>query len=84
MTTELQTVDGMLFDHYHLPYFVTDPERMECILEDAYVLVHEKKIGNMRDILPLLEQIARAFWQAAIDYLRRSKRARRWQRLTSS
>src|SRR5204862_3708401 len=42
------------------PYFVTDAERMECVLEDAYILIHEKKIGNMKDLLPVLEQIARA------------------------
>src|SRR5271169_5046583 len=61
MTTELETVDGMQFDRGYLsPYFVTDPERMECVLEDPYILIHEKKIGSMKDILPLLEQIARA------------------------
>jgi chaperonin GroEL len=61
MTTELATVDGMQFDRGYLsPYFVTDPERMECVLEEPYILIHEKKIGSMKDILPLLEQIARA------------------------
>src|ERR1700737_3380081 len=61
MTTELQTVDGMQFDRGYLsPYFVTDPERMECVLEHPYILLHEKKISNMKDLLPLLEQIARS------------------------
>src|SRR3989441_982982 len=61
MTTELETVDGMQFDRGYLsPYFVTDAERMECVLEDPYILIHEKKISNMKDLLPLLEQIVRA------------------------
>src|SRR5271155_3256353 len=61
MLTELQTVEGMQFDRGYLsPYFVTDPERMEVVLEDPYILIHEKKIANMKDLLPLLEQIARA------------------------
>src|SRR5690348_17575079 len=61
MVTELQTVDGMQFDRGYLsPYFVTDAERMEAVLEDPYILIHEKKINNMKDVLPLLEQIARA------------------------
>jgi chaperonin GroEL len=61
MVTELSTVDGMQFDRGYLsPYFVSDPERMECVLEDPYILIHEKKIGNMKDLLPLLEQIARS------------------------
>jgi chaperonin GroEL len=61
MMTELQTVDGMQFDRGYLsPYFVTDPERMECVMEDPYILIHEKKISNMKDLLPVLEQIARA------------------------
>src|ERR1700689_2851480 len=61
MATELQTVEGMQFDRGYLsPYFVTDPERMEVALEDPYILIHEKKISNMKDLLPLLEQIARA------------------------
>jgi len=61
MVTELNTVDGMQFDRGYLsPYFVSDPDRMECVLEDPYILIHEKKISNMKDLLPLLEQIARS------------------------
>jgi chaperonin GroEL len=60
MTTELETVDGMQFDRGYLsPYFVTDPDRMECVLEDPYILIHEKKIANMKDVLPILEQVVR-------------------------
>src|SRR3982750_3736085 len=61
MTTELETVDGMQFDRGYLsPYFVSDPDRMECVLQDPYILIHEKKISTMKDVLPLLEQIARS------------------------
>src|SRR5207247_7576474 len=61
MSTELQTVEGMQFDRGYLsPYFITDPDRMECVLEDPYILIHEKKISNMKDLLPVLEQIARS------------------------
>src|SRR5450631_2262694 len=61
MVTELQTVDGMQFDRGYLsPYFVSDPDRMECVLEDPYILIHEKKISSMKDLLPILEQIVRA------------------------
>jgi chaperonin GroEL len=61
MVTELQTVEGMQFDRGYLsPYFISDPDRMECVLEDPYILIHEKKISNMKDLLPVLEQIARA------------------------
>ena len=61
MVTELDTVEGMQFDRgYSSPYFVTDAERMEVVLEEPYILIHEKKISNMKDLLPLLEQIARA------------------------
>jgi chaperonin GroEL len=61
MVTELDTVEGMQFDRGYLsPYFVTDTERMEAVLEDPYILIHEKKISNMKDLLPVLEQIARA------------------------
>jgi chaperonin GroEL len=61
MLTELTTVEGMQFDRGYLsPYFISDPERMECVLEDPYILIHEKKISNMKDLLPVLEQIARS------------------------
>src|SRR5262244_1152067 len=61
MATELHTVDGMQFDRGYLsPYFISDPDRMEAVLEEPYILIHEKKISNMKDLLPLLEQIARS------------------------
>jgi chaperonin GroEL len=60
MHTGLETVDGMQFDRGYLsPYFVTDAERLEVVLEDPYVLIYEKKISAMKDLLPLLEQVAR-------------------------
>ena len=61
LETQLEVVEGMQFDRCYLsPYFVTDPERMEAALENVYILIHEKKISSMKDLLPLLEQIAKS------------------------
>ncbi len=60
MSSELDVVEGMQFDRGYLsPYFVTDSERMECVLNDVYILTHERKISNMKELLPVLEQVAK-------------------------
>src|SRR6267142_4213577 len=60
LDTSLELVEGMQFDRGYLsPYFVTDPERMEVMLENPFILIHEKKISAMKDLLPVLEQVAR-------------------------
>src|SRR5579875_1069539 len=71
METTLEVVEGMQFDRGYLsPYFVTDPERMECVLENALILIHEKKISSMKDLLPLLEQIAKSGKPLVMNKLR--------------
>ena len=61
LETTLETVDGMQFDRGYLsPYFITDPEKMECTIEDAYILVYDKKVSTMKDLLPVLEKVAQS------------------------
>src|ERR1700675_3908363 len=61
LETTLETVDGMQFDRGYLsPYFVTDPEKMEAVLDDAYILIHDKKISAMKELLPVLEKVAQS------------------------
>ena len=61
LETTLETVEGMQFDRGYLsPYFVTDPEKMETVLEDAYILIHDKKISSMKELLPVLEKVAQS------------------------
>jgi hypothetical protein len=75
METTLDVVEGMQFDRGYLsPYFVTDAERMEVVLEDVFILVNEKKLSNMKDLLPVLEQVAKAGRPAAAH--RRGRRRR--------
>ena len=83
LETSLDVVEGMQFDRGYLsPYFVTDPERMEVVLENPVILIHEKKISSMKDLLPVLEQVAAAASRCSSSP--RTSRARRWPRWSST
>ena len=76
METTLEVVEGMHLDRGYLsPYFVTNPDRMECVLEDVRILIHEKKISSMKDLLPLLEQTAQLSKPLADRFRRRRRRS---------
>jgi chaperonin GroEL len=79
METTLDVVEGMQFDRgYQSPYFVTDAERMEVKLDDPFILIHEKNLSSMKDLLPVLEQVARAGKPLLIVSRSRARRWRRW------
>ena len=77
MATTLEVVEGMQFDQGYLsPYFATDTERMEVVMDDPYILIHEKKISSLKDLLPLLEKVARS--GKPLCLLLKRLRARPW------
>ena len=79
METTLEVVEGMQFDRGYLsPYFVTDAERMEAVLEDCFILIHEKRLSSMKDLLPVLELVAKAARPCSSSP--RTSTARRWRR----
>ena len=82
LDTSLEVVEGMQFDRGYLsPYFVTNPERMEVVLENPVILIHEKRISSMKDLLPVLEQVARLSRPLLIIW--RTSRERRWRRFVN-
>jgi chaperonin GroEL len=77
METTLEVVEGMQFDRGYLsPYFITDPEKMVCSLDSPYILINEKKLSNMKDLLPILEKSPR--WASRCSSFPRMSKARRW------
>ena len=84
LETDHEFVEGMQFDRGYLsPYFVTDPQKMECELEDPYILIYEKKISSNKDLVPVLEKVLQP-GQADPDHLPRKSKARRWRRWSST